>query len=104
MGFQSHFKSDISVLSVDSFTAAMHAFVDKGLEVAITELDVTIGLPSNSDALQRQQWQYANAITTCKNVDRCVGVTTWNFSDKYYFLVFLVSIIFWNFKVFRLSF
>jgi len=63
----------------------MNAFVDKGLEVAITELDAAIGLPPTPDALQKQQWQYTNAVKACRKVNRCVGVTTWNFSDKYYF-------------------
>lgn len=58
-------------------------FVDLGVEVAITEMDIRIKLPSNNESLQLQATEYANTVTTCEAVKACVSVTFWGMSDKY---------------------
>lgn len=58
-------------------------FIALGLEVAITEMDVRIWLPSNENALQRQATDYAKLINACEAVNKCVAVTMWGMSDKY---------------------
>ncbi|KAF8178904.1 glycoside hydrolase superfamily, partial [Pholiota molesta] len=54
-----------------------------GVEVAITELDIRMTLPSTPALLAQQQTDYQNVIATCKNVAGCVGVMIWDYIDKY---------------------
>ena len=54
-----------------------------GVDVAITELDISIRLPATVALLRQQANDYAQAYKTCLTVRRCVGVTVWQFSDKY---------------------
>ncbi len=61
----------------------MQRFADLGVDVAITELDVRMQLPVNSQKEATQSQYYANVIDACLAVDRCVGVTVWGFPDKY---------------------
>jgi len=58
-------------------------FADLGLEVAITELDVRMTTPSTSDKLAQQATDYAAVENACLAVRGCVGVTVWDFTDKY---------------------
>jgi len=87
----------------------MQAFVDLGVEVAITELDIrefpysvflflfrilrgtTIGmnLPATAELLQQQQTDYQTAVGACISVAKCVGVTLWDFTDKVSFAFIL---------------
>lgn len=60
-----------------------YRFVELGLEVAITEMDDRIWLPSDNNTLQRQALEYGNVIKACVVTDKCVGVTFWGMSDKY---------------------
>jgi GH35 family endo-1,4-beta-xylanase len=53
-----------------------------GVEVAITELDIRMTLPSTPALLAQQQTDYQNVIATCKNVAGCVGVMIWDYIDK----------------------
>lgn len=61
----------------------MQRFIALGLEVAITELDIRMTLPSTAALLQQQKQDYQTVITACKNVAGCVGVTVWDYTDKY---------------------
>ena len=61
----------------------IQAFVNLGVEVAITELDVRMTLPATSALLAQQQKDYQTIITACANVPKCVGVTLWDFTDKF---------------------
>ena len=52
--------------------------------MAYTELDIRHEqMPPNSQALARQGTDYANVVGSCIDVDRCVGVTVWGYTDKY---------------------
>lgn len=58
-------------------------FVQLGLEVRITELDIRIDLPASQQELQQQAQDYRQVMNACLSVDGCVGVTVWQFTDKY---------------------
>jgi endo-1,4-beta-xylanase len=54
-----------------------------GVEVAYTELDVRHpSLPPSASALARQGQDYASVVKSCLNVEKCVGITLWDFTDK----------------------
>lgn len=62
--------------------ANMEQFTALGIEVAITELDIRMTLPSTAALLAQQSTDYATVITACKNVVGCIGVTIWDYTDK----------------------
>lgn len=59
----------------------MQRFVDLGLEVAVTELDVRIPLPADENELAQQAEDYAAVAAACMSVNGCVGVTVWGVSN-----------------------
>jgi endo-1,4-beta-xylanase len=58
-----------------------------GLQVHITELDVSLPLNSNGlprpDDLARQADVYRGIVRTCLNSAGCTAIQTWGFTDKY---------------------
>jgi endo-1,4-beta-xylanase len=85
VGIQGHFNLNLDstpVLPTSDTVNAMNAFVSKNLDVAITELDVSIQLPAQSYTLSKQQAQFTNVVAACKSVPRCAGVTVWDFTDR----------------------
>ncbi|KAA1476235.1 endo-1,4-beta-xylanase C precursor [Dentipellis sp. KUC8613] len=54
-----------------------------GVEVAITELDIRMTLPSTDALLQQQKTDYQNVISACNAVKGCIGITIWDYTDKY---------------------
>ncbi|KAF9552293.1 endo-1,4-beta-xylanase C precursor [Agrocybe pediades] len=80
IGFQCHF----IVGSVPtSFQTVLEQFTALSLEVAITELDIRMTLPSTPALLAQQETDYQNVIAACNNVKGCIGVTIWDYTDKY---------------------
>ncbi|THA31354.1 glycoside hydrolase [Streptomyces sp. A1277] len=63
--------------------ANMQRFADLGLDVAVTELDVRMQLPADTAKLATQSSYYAQAVDACLAVERCVGITIWDYTDKY---------------------
>ncbi|MEU6141308.1 endo-1,4-beta-xylanase [Streptomyces sp. NPDC047081] len=57
-------------------------FADLGVDVAITELDVRMALPSDSTKLAQQAADYKSVLAACVAVTRCAGVTVWGFTDS----------------------
>ncbi|TVY71512.1 Endo-1,4-beta-xylanase D [Lachnellula suecica] len=82
VGLQSHFVTGSSP-TIDQQIATMQSYADMNLDVAITELDVRNLLPSTATVLAQQSKDYANAVGACMQVDRCVGITVWDFYDPY---------------------
>lgn len=66
-----------------SIQANIERFADLGLEVRITELDIRIQLPADSNELEQQAADYAAVVDACSAVDGCVGITTWGFTDAH---------------------
>jgi len=57
-------------------------FADLGVDVAITELDIRMTLPSDSAKLTQQAADYKAVMNACVAVTRCVGATVWGFTDS----------------------
>ncbi|HET6708113.1 endo-1,4-beta-xylanase [Amycolatopsis sp.] len=70
VGLQAHFTGGSSVPS--SFQQTISSFASLGVDVALTEVDVT-----NSNTSQYQALTQA-----CMNVARCVGITVWGVRDS----------------------
>ena len=62
--------------------ANLEAFTALGVEVAITELDIRMTLPSTDALLAQQSADYQAVIHACKTVAGCVGVTLWDYTDR----------------------
>jgi endo-1,4-beta-xylanase len=67
----------------DDVTANLRRFAALGVDVAVTELDVRIILPTTLEKLTAQAAAYRQAISSCLAVPRCVSFTVWGFSDRY---------------------
>ncbi|KAJ3565209.1 hypothetical protein NP233_g7784 [Leucocoprinus birnbaumii] len=63
--------------------ANLRKFATLGVEIALTELDIRMDLPVTQDKLQQQKKDYQNVIAACRNVPACIGVTIWDWTDKY---------------------
>ncbi|TBU27857.1 endo-beta-1,4-glucanase [Dichomitus squalens] len=62
----------------------MEEFTALGIEVAVTELDIRFdALPPTAEGLAQQRADYETFVQACNAVPRCVGVTVWDFTDKY---------------------
>jgi endo-1,4-beta-xylanase len=61
----------------------MNAYASLNLDVAITEMDVRLNLPSTSASLKRQAGVYKQVYASCTAVRRCLSLTMWGFTDKY---------------------
>ncbi|WP_410641631.1 endo-1,4-beta-xylanase [Amycolatopsis sp. lyj-346] len=67
----------------DSMRQNIQRFVDLGVEVAITELDIRMPLPAEATKLAGQAADYTKVAQACLGVTGCVGITTWALSDKH---------------------
>ncbi|KAH6672951.1 glycoside hydrolase superfamily [Halenospora varia] len=83
VGMQAHFIVG-STPSLATQTANLESFTALGVEVAYTELDVRFSsLPPTDAGLSQQSTDYANTVSACLAVTDCVGITIWDFTDKY---------------------
>ncbi|KAF7329807.1 Beta-xylanase [Mycena kentingensis (nom. inval.)] len=82
VGIQGHLISGI-VPSRAALIANYQAFTALGVEIAITELDIRMTLPETPAKRAQQQADYNTVISACKAVAGCVGVTIWDYTDKY---------------------
>ncbi|KAK0750332.1 glycoside hydrolase superfamily [Schizothecium vesticola] len=83
VGFQAHLIVGTTPNRAQLATV-LRRFTSLNLDVAYTELDIRHEtMPPNSQALSRQGTDYANVVGSCLDVDRCVGVTVWGYTDKY---------------------
>lgn len=58
-------------------------FAALGVDVKITELDIRMTLPADQTKLAQQAADYRRVFDACLNVERCVGITTWGFTDRH---------------------
>ena len=85
VGLQMHIpRLDFDFASVAANIARLAAL---GLQVHITELDVSLpldstGQPQDSD-LQRQAEIYRQVVRACRQNSGCSAIQTWGFTDKY---------------------
>ena len=79
VGFQCHF---IVGEVPTSFQSVLEQFTALGVEVAITELDIRMPTPASQANLAQQQKDYQSVVQACMNVEKCVGITIWDWTDK----------------------
>ncbi|RYP26849.1 hypothetical protein DL767_007891 [Monosporascus sp. MG133] len=84
VGMQAHLIVG-STPSQSSLEATMNSYLAAGAsEVAYTELDIRFSsLPPTAAGLRTQADNYATVTRACLAVDACVGITIWDFTDKY---------------------
>jgi endo-1,4-beta-xylanase len=78
VGLQSHF---VAGATPGDFGAVLQKFASLGVDVAVTELDLRVRLPTDDKALAAQADDYASVVRACRETPRCVGVTTWGITD-----------------------
>lgn len=93
VGFQGHFniggkippeyETILKPLIPDEFEQVLKRFIDLGIEVCLTELDVGSYEEVDDSLLKKQAEDFATAYKICKSLSRCAGVTTWDFTDKH---------------------
>lgn len=81
VGLESHFIAG-ETPSQSEQEANMQAFIQLGVEVAVTELDVRLYLPPNATTEAQQVSDYSSTVAACTNVKGCVGITVWDFDGK----------------------
>jgi endo-1,4-beta-xylanase len=81
VGFETHL--DLNYPFPTGFEDNLKRFTKLGVEVAVTELDVRMTLPATKADLAQQADYYRQAVTGCRAVKGCAGVTVWVFDDKY---------------------
>ena len=78
VGFQMHIFTDFDLL--DSVERTFQRFADLGLEIYITELDISqAGAPD----LARQAQLYQDIMSLCLRQAACKALQTWGFTDRY---------------------
>ena len=82
VGLQSHFIVG-ETPSTEAQVSNMKAFTALGVDVAITELDIRTTTPETTSAQAQQATDYGSTVKACMEVDRCVGITIWDWTDKY---------------------
>ncbi|MFB9237739.1 non-reducing end alpha-L-arabinofuranosidase family hydrolase, partial [Plantactinospora siamensis] len=70
VGLQTHFTGGSSLPS--NFQTTLSSFAALGVDVALTEADVT----------NASTTQYAGLTQACMNVQRCIGITVWGVRDS----------------------
>jgi len=61
----------------------LEAMTALGIEVALTELDIRMTLPSTDTLLAQQATDYQTVVSACNAVEKCIGITVWDFTDKF---------------------
>ncbi|MBP5940906.1 endo-1,4-beta-xylanase [Streptomyces acidiscabies] len=61
----------------------LRRFSRLGLDTALTEVDVRMFVPATEEKLAEQAQWYADMTDACLSVRRCVGITIWDYTDKY---------------------
>ncbi|KAL6228639.1 hypothetical protein BDW75DRAFT_251133 [Aspergillus navahoensis] len=82
VGFQAHFSVG-TVPSRSSLVGVLQSFTALGVEVAYTEADVRIQLPTSATTLAQQSTDFRNLVGSCVDTVGCVGFTIWDWTDKY---------------------
>ncbi|MBV9329625.1 MAG: endo-1,4-beta-xylanase [Chloroflexi bacterium] len=81
VGFQAHL--GLQSRFPDTLTPNLQRFADLGLDVAITEADIRMPLPADSDKYVQQAGYFQRLLQSCLVVERCVSFTVWGFDDTH---------------------
>ncbi|KAJ5579415.1 hypothetical protein N7450_008282 [Penicillium hetheringtonii] len=82
VGLQAHFIVG-STPSQSAQASVLSAYAALGVEVAYTELDIRMTLPSTDALLAQQKTDYTNTVAACVAERKCIGITIWDWTDKY---------------------
>ncbi|GAB1315052.1 Glycosyl hydrolase family 10 [Madurella fahalii] len=82
VGMQAHLHAD-NHPSAEDLVKTMEGYSELVDEVAFTELDVRIKMPVNETKLEWQKECYQKVVTACVQVEKCVGITVWDFYDPF---------------------
>ena len=81
VGLQCHFDMEKDrTAEMAQNIARLHAL---GLEVAITELDLRVKLPSDSAKLELQAERYGQIVGLARRTEGCNTLLTWGITDRY---------------------
>ncbi|MCR6705012.1 MAG: endo-1,4-beta-xylanase [Cellulomonas sp.] len=80
VGFQGHLTGG---KLGDDLQENLQRFVDLGLTVRFTEVDVRIPTPPSDADLAQQAEDFGTVVSTCLAVEGCLGVTFWGVTDRY---------------------
>ncbi|NUT32477.1 MAG: endo-1,4-beta-xylanase [Hamadaea sp.] len=83
LGIQGHLGVQYGFWDVTSMTRNLKRFTDLGVDVAFTEVDVRMLMPSDNVKAQAQAEGYSGLMQACLYNPRCVSFTVWGFTDKY---------------------
>lgn len=61
----------------------LRRFSKLGLDTSLTEVDIRMILPATEEKLAQQAEWYGDLTEACLAVRRCVGITVWDYTDKY---------------------
>ena len=88
LGFQCHFVMDQYPLDYDKLMQNFQRFNDLGIELHITELDVTCGQTANvpcqnftNEIATQQAEMYEILLRVCQNIPNCKSFESWGFTD-----------------------
>jgi endo-1,4-beta-xylanase len=81
VGFQGHLAIQFGF--PNDLQQNLQRFAQLGVDVKITELDIRMQLPADSNKLNTQATYYRNVMNACLAVSRCLGVTIWGFTDRH---------------------
>jgi len=85
VGFQCHL--DLKGVSRQDMIANLRRFVDLGIQVQITELDVRVPVDADGNAkpedLEQEARVYADVAGACLAVRNCTAIQMWGFTDRY---------------------
>jgi endo-1,4-beta-xylanase len=81
VGEQGHYIVGSTPTKADQ-VATLEKYTALGLEVAYTELDIRMTLPSTDAQLAQQSTDYQTVVGACLAVNGCIGITVWDFDDK----------------------
>jgi endo-1,4-beta-xylanase len=86
IGFQFHLKLDNppDYISVEE---NIKRFLDLGLEINFTEIDIQTEGELTEEKLEKQADIYKNLMLLVKKYDKVTALTTWGLSDKYSWMV-----------------
>ncbi|KAK4148302.1 glycoside hydrolase superfamily [Dichotomopilus funicola] len=85
VGFQAHMNVG-QTPKREELAGTLRRFAALGVDVAITELDIAHGkvpvAPGGVEEVQQAR-DYAAVVGACLDVEACVGITVWQFTDRY---------------------
>jgi len=82
IGAQAHFIQ--GTLDGPAMTKIWKTWSDElKVDVAITELDIRMKTPATPEKLKEQAADYKTVFDACLAVKRCIGITLWQYTDKY---------------------